>query len=258
MNKFFTNKIVCSLAVLLLVTVIACSGKSGSSSAGGSSAKGAASDAPKREDNGQYRIGPKVQVYDGDFKEIDAYFTYLPSNPWENQLTFDNAVVLNSPDLNWLIPYNEAFLLSRSSEKGSDDNIGFFRNSIDKSIEWADTAKKNQVKSLTKEIPTPDGDEDDTFTETVQLVGNPHTSINRVFIMFTFFIGDINKNGKEETLLIMQIFNTRTMSISRLFCFKENDFALLKEIFSESYLAKIDEQEATWQKSHAEQGELFK
>jgi hypothetical protein len=41
------------------------------------------------------------------------------------------------------------------------------------------------------------------------------------------------------------------------FCFRENDFARLKEMFSESYLAEIDKQEAAWQKSHAEQDALF-
>jgi hypothetical protein len=39
--------------------------------------------------------------------------------------------------------------------------------------------------------------------------------------------------------------------------FNENDFIRLKEIFSESYLAEIDKQEAEWQKSHAEQDALF-
>jgi len=38
----------------------------------------------ERDANGQYRIGSRIKVYNGDLKPIDAYFTYLPpSYQWK-------------------------------------------------------------------------------------------------------------------------------------------------------------------------------
>jgi hypothetical protein len=207
----------------------------------------------KRNSNGQYPIGSKVKIYNGDLKPINAYFTYASSYTWKNY-NFDKVVVLYHSD-NLL---HEAFLFSRDKELGEDDSIGFFRNSIDKCIEWAATAKKNNVHSLKKEIPTPDGYRYDTFVTTAQMVGNPPSHFNVVAIMFTFYIGDFWDNGKEETLLIMAVYDFQTARAIRMFCFRENDFALLKEIFSESYLAEIDRKEEAWQKSQAEKDALFK
>jgi len=89
------------------------------------------------------------------------------------------------------------------------------------------------------------------------MVGNPFTSTAAMRVSFTFFIGDFDDNNKEETLLLMGISNYYG-ELKRVFCFRENDFALLKEIFSESYLAKIDKKEEVWQESHTKQDSLFK
>jgi len=137
------------IIVVLFMGIMAagCSKKADAQTAKGSTA----TETAERNADGQYLIGSKIKIYDGDLNPIDAYFTYLPNNPWKNQLTFDNAVILNWPDG----AYSEAFLFPRSNITIYDDIIGFFRNSIDKSIEWAATAKKNNVHSLTKQYTDP-------------------------------------------------------------------------------------------------------
>jgi hypothetical protein len=198
---------------------------------------------PKRDADGQYPIGSQVKVYDADFKPTDAYFTYFPGLPASWGVD-SNAVILNFPFLQSLY-----FLKS---------NIGFVRNSIDKSIDWAATAKKNNVRSLIKEIPI---DENDTHVMTVSYGSGQKTRPNDIrYLMFQFYIGDAAENGKDETWLIMNYLSqdeARNGSQSHFFVFHENDFVRLKEMFSESYLAEIDKQEAAYQKSRAEQDALF-
>ena len=218
----------------------------------------------ERDVNGQYRIGSKIKVYNGDLKPIDAYFTYLtPSYQWKFKEESHKTVLLNLPigrGVNVAYP----FLIN---EAGKNEFIGHFRNSIDKSIEWAAVAKKNNVRSLKKEIPTPDGYDNVTFVDTAQLLGNPPpnsiTSTEPVHLMFIFYIGDLGdlgfaKKNKEETWLFMFVYNFYGTQLKNVFCFRENDFALLKEIFSESYLAEIDKKEEALQKSQAEKDALFK
>jgi transcription elongation GreA/GreB family factor len=229
----------------------------GGSAASGGSKSGAVSDTPKREANGQYRIGSKVQVYDGSGKPTDDYFTYSPGKLNLGYSTIDNAVILNRS----LDSYSYAALFFwKSNEK---DNIGYVRNCIDKSIEWAATAKKNNVRSLTKDIPDDGYDLDDS---TVALTYSPSNSSNFVpaYLLFTFYIGDLFENGKEETWLVMRyLTDSEVQSMGQggqghFVIFHENDFAHLKEMFSESYLAEINNQEAAWQKTLAEQDTLFK
>jgi hypothetical protein len=226
-----------------------CSKKDGGTGSGGSKSS-AASGTPKREADGQYRIGSKVQVYDGNGKPMDDYFTYFPSELNLMYSTINNAIILNFQ------PGNSALFFLKSNELDSD-GIGFFRNSIDKSIGWAATAKQNNVHSLRKEIPRDDGE----YTTTAYY--GLKTNLNRldpVYLAFEFYIGDAFEKGKEDTWLLIQYVTrdqARARSQGRFICFREDDFARLKEMFSESSLAEIDKQEAAWQKTHAEQDTLF-
>jgi hypothetical protein len=247
----WTNQIVCAFVVILLIVFIPIGGSG--------SVRVERAGRVERDAAGQYPIGSRVQVYDGDFKPINAYFAYLPSNPWRNipsmtrQLPqFDNAVVLNrSIDAGISVPDTLLF----PNIIGGDDIINFIRHSIDKSIEWAATAKENNVQSFSRSIPTPDGYRFNTFASTTVITGNPpHANITDAFLNFTFLITDID--GKVETVLFMTIADLRGSPI-RYYSFKENDFALLREIFSESYLAEIDRREEAWQRSYAEQDALF-
>lgn len=227
-----------------------CSKKDGGAASGGSE-NSAASDTPKREPNGQYRIGSKVKVYDGNFKPTDAYFAYSPSQI--TNLEYDNVVILNFGP-----PYIDAALFF--GKANASDNIGLLRHCVDKSIEWATTAKQNNIHSLIKEIPQPDGYDLDDATAAYGLNQPNYHRHEPVYLAFSFYIGDIDKNGKEETLLIMNYLThneVRNMSQGHYFCFLEDDFVRLKEMFSEPYLAEIDRQEAEWQKSQTEQDTLF-
>ena len=217
----------------------------------GGSKSGTVSDSPKREANGQYRVGSQVKVYDGNLEPTDAYFTYSPSKL--PILGYDNTVILN-----FGLPYSNTALFFGKSE--GSDIIGFVRYCIDKGIEWAATAKQNNVHSLSKAIPRPDGYDIDNTRVAYGLNQPNYRNYKPVYLLFSFYIGDIAENGKEETLLVMNYRThdqARSESQGQYFCFRENDFARLKEMFSESYLAKIDKQEAEWQKSQAKQDALF-
>jgi hypothetical protein len=229
-----------------------CSKKDGGAASGGSN-RGAVSDTPKRDADGQYPIGSKVKVYDGNFKPTDAYFTYSPSLP--ANMNYDNAVILNFPSPKGALNGAHAVLFfGRNNKK---DTIDFVRNCIDKSIEWVATAKKNNVRSLTKNLPT-DGYDIDDYTGVYMLNDQPN-SAEPAYLTFFLYIG-VDDEGKAETGLVMNyktLNEVRSGSAGRVRCFSENDFVRLKEMFSESYLAEIDKQEAAWQKSHAEQDALF-
>jgi hypothetical protein len=225
--------------------------KTDSSTVTGDSKSGAVSDTPKREANGQYRIGSKVQVYDDDGKPTDAYFTYSPGKI--TNLDYGNMVILNFGQ-----SYIDAALFFR--ESNNNENIGLFRHCIDKSIEWVATAKQNNVRSLLKEIPF-DGYDVDDSTALYGLNRQNYSRHEQVYLGFSLYIGDIFENGKEETWLLMRYLTRNDLlsgALGHIFCFREDDFARLKEMFSESYLAEIDKREAAWQKSHAEQNALFK
>jgi hypothetical protein len=71
----------------------------------------------------------------------------------------------------------------------------------------------------------------------------------------------VDKKGKAEAWLVMRYVTHTELqreSQGHFFIFHEDDFARLKELFSESYLAEIDRQEAAWQQSLADQDALFK
>jgi hypothetical protein len=187
--------------------------------------------------NGQYRIGSKIKIYDSELKPTDAYFSYLsPSFQWKYKGDIHKTVLLN---LSIGMGVNEAYLFGiTKSEK--NEAIGHFKNSIDKSIEWAATAKQNNIHSLKKDIPTPDGYKNKTFADTVQFLGNPPptsiTSTVPVHLMFTFYIGDFGdlglaKKEKEETWLFMFVYDNYATRIIDVFGFRENDFASLKKFF---------------------------
>jgi hypothetical protein len=233
------------IGMVLLVGLTSCSKKDGEL---GGSKSVAGSSAPKREADGQYRIGSEVKVYDGDFKPTADYFTYLPRN--SGNTDWDHAVILN-------FAHESVLYLGRAKE-GVLNTIDYVRNCIDKSIEWAATAKENNVHSLIKEIPTDGYNYYDL--EGMKGLKTNRNSFEPVALTFTFFIGDIDEDSKEETVLAM-IWQTRNDVLSgrkqHFFFFHENDFARLKEMFSESYLAEIDKQEAARQESHAEQDALF-
>jgi len=259
------NKKIFLLIALIVTTVLllGCSKKAEAQESKRSTATGSAEKIERKAD-GQYLIGSKIKIYDGDLKPIDAYFTYLPPGyQWKYKDDYHKMVLLN---LSIGMGVNVAYPFG-INKADKDEAIGHFRNSIDKSIEWAATAKQNNVHSLKKEIPTPDGYKDKTFVNFTQMLGNPPptsiTSTAPMHLMFTFYIGDfgdlgLTKKDKEETWLFMLIYDYYLTRIKDIFCFRENDFALLKEIFSESYLAEIDKKEEALQKSQTEQGALFK
>lgn len=234
------------VSVIIVVLFIGIMVVGGSKKADAQEAK---TEKAERKDNGQYPIGSKIKIYDGNLKPIDAYLAYDPSYTYKKTyISYDNDKVVV---LNWVRGLShEAFILTK------EEGIGFFRNSIDKSIEWAATAKKNNVHSFKKEIPTPDGYEHNTYIITSQIVGNPPTYSEPVGLLFTFCIMDFH--GKEETLLIMCIYDVYGTQLQRVFCFREDDFALLKEIFSVSYLAELDKKEEAWQELRRKQDALFK
>ena len=219
-----------ALLVLIIFSTTACSKKAEKT------------EKAERNANGQYPIGSKVKVYDGDFKPTDAYFTYSPE---------DKKIILNFPP-----PYiNAAIFFGKN-------NFGYIRNCIDKSIEWADTAKKNKVDSFKKEMSykTFDGDENDGIAM-YGLNKSGDKKLEPVYLYFAFYIGDLNVKGKVETWLLMQ-YLTRNEVLARsnghLFIFHEKDFDLLKKIFSESYLTEIDKKEEAWKESLTKQDSQFK
>jgi hypothetical protein len=246
------NKKMFLLIALIVTTVLllGCSKRADAQESNGSTAAGSAEKA-ERKANGQYLIGSKIKIYDGDFKPTDAYFTYSPA---------DKSVILNLPP-----PYINAAIFFMKVKKG--DSIGYVRNSIDKSIEWAATAKQNKVSSLQKWITyeTFGGIEDDGMAMYgLNQPNNKHPEpVYLVFMLYIGDLGDLNltKKDKEETWLVMN-YRThnelQTRSLGHYYGFRENNFARLKEIFSESYLAEIDKKEEELQKSQAEQGALFK
>jgi hypothetical protein len=241
--------LVAFMGMVLAAGLASCGKKDGGTASGGSKS-GAVAVAPKRESNGQYRIGSKVQVYDVYFKPTGAYFTYSPGKL--TNLDYDNTVILNFGP-----PYIDAALFF--GKRSNNDSIGFVRSCIDKSIEWTATAKQNNVHSLAKELSFDEYNVENT--QAAYGLNQPdYRRHESVYLMFNFFIGDLDETGKEETWLIMRYLNRDDVlrrSQGHFFCFRENDFARLKEMFSESYLAEIDKHEAAWQESHAEQGALF-
>jgi hypothetical protein len=146
--------------MVMVAEFASCSKKDGRTASGGAKSN-VVSSTPKREADGEYSIGSKVQVYNGDFEPMDAYFTYSPDDP-TNRDYYDNAVILNFPPLNTLL--------------FGKDTIAFVRYCIDKSIEWAATAKQNNVRALTKEILRSDDFElNDTFIK-YMLKNQPRTA----------------------------------------------------------------------------------
>ncbi len=248
MNKKsnFISVLIVLFTVMGLVVLTSCNEKAEAQSENNSQ-KNIVSDTLKRDINGEYLIGSDVKIYDGDLMPMDAFFTYTPSKP-EN-LNMNNAVILN-----WL---PTAFFFGGNNEIGSG-TLGLFRYCIDKSIEWAATAKENDVHSLSKIILPDDFKENDGIA--AYMLKNSPNSAEPIYLIFHFFIGDLNEDGKEETLLVLnwkKHDELRYGSPGNFLLFKENDFARLKEIFSESYLAKINKQEEEWQKSRTEQEALF-
>jgi hypothetical protein len=162
-----------------------------------------------------------------------------------------SAGLFTTRALNFGPPYIDAalFFFGKNNET---DAIGFVRSCIGKSIEWAATAKQNNVRDFIKEI-TPGG-------RAIYGLNQPNYYRHEaVYLAFNFYIGNADEKGKEETWLVMRYQRADDVirEIGRFFCFREDDFARLREMFSESYLAEIDKQEAAWQKSHAEQDALF-
>jgi hypothetical protein len=168
----FVLVLLATFAGMVMAVGFTSCGKKGGGAASDGSKSGAVSDTPKREANGQYRIGSKVQVYDGDFKPTDAYFTYFPDKP--TNLNYDNTVILNFGP-----PYIDAALFLGKSNVGDANSIGYVRNCIDKSIDWAATAKQNNVRSLAKEIELDGYDIDNT--QAVYGLNQPNYNHAQVF-----------------------------------------------------------------------------
>jgi hypothetical protein len=214
---------------------------------------GGSADTPERIANGQYRIGSNVKIYDDDFKPTDAYFTYTSGEI--TNLASGNKVILNFPS-----PFIDAALFFMKSN--SIDNIALIRYCIDKSIEWAATAKQNNVRQLSKDIPFGEGGYDAGDGTAAYGLNQPnYRRYEPVYLWFVFYVDDVDKKGKEEAWLIMRYVTHNELqrgSQGHFFIFHEDDFARLKELFSESYLAEIDRQEASWQQSLADQDALFK
>jgi hypothetical protein len=167
----------------------------------------------------EYTIDETVKVYNANLRELRSEITYYP----EPLPAFgeSNAIVLYFSDF-----VNYAFIF------GKNDRATFIEI-IDKCIEWTEVAKKNGVHSLSKTIVEKEG---------IRYMMVGVSNYPSVFLSnFTFSIQEID--GKEEILLII---NYRTIDQvnnggrGSILVFKQNDFARLKEIFSEDYLLQFD------------------
>jgi len=207
----------------------------------------------ERNSIGQYTIGSNIQIYDYDLQPISAYFTYSPKDP--TNLGFDNGMII----LNFPPPHIDAAIFFGKSDMA--DNIGLFRYCIDKSIEWAATAKKENVSQLTKLISFDEflGEENRSLMYGTYGLNQPNNRrYDAAYMLFNFKV--LDEKGYEGPWLIMSYMNQNALGSGRqsfLFSFHEKDFASLKMMFSESYLAEIDKAEEAWQKSNAEKDSLF-
>jgi len=184
---------------------------------------------------------------------MNAYFTYSHNVPVN--LSFDNGIII----LNFPPPYIDAAIFIG---KGNNfDNIRLFRYCIDKSIEWAATAKQNNVSKFSKAIMFDEinGEKDSSFVRGIYGLNQPNNRrYDTAYLLFDFVI--LDEKGYEGPWLVMNYKTQKQLAnpqSGEFFSFHEKDFARLKEMFSESYLAEIAKKENELQETRAKQNTLF-
>lgn len=210
----------------------------------------------ERKANGQYLISPTLQIYDGDLKPIKVYFTYFPYAI--SSLRYDKGIII----LNFPPPYIDAAVFIGKNDQF--DSINLLRYCIDKSIEWAATVKQNNVSELSKLIPLDEihGDKGLPYARASYGLNKPDFRNYDAAYLFFHFIVNEKWQDEKGPWLSLNYRSQKQLADSgprgEYFFFHEKDFALLKEIFSESYLAEINKREEALQKSNAEKNEMFK
>jgi hypothetical protein len=157
----------------------------------------------------EYNINTTIKIYDRDLKEIQSRITYCP----EGILVGDNALVIYVR--NGVSLFGESAEGALFFEKSAEKDYRYeFIEIIEKCIEWADIAKKNNVRQLKR-----------TVKDYVNICG-VSSRLEMLIADFTFSIQEIN--GNVEMLLII---NYKTndeqksyYSQGRYIVFKEQDF----------------------------------
>lgn len=166
-------------------------------------------------------INTTVKMYNINLQEIQSKITYTSQETYIGK----NALILYAN--------NTALFFGKGGAKDDRNN---FIEIIEKCIEWADTAKKNNVRQLTREIQSE-----------VAITGVLY-DVEAFYTDFIFQVKEIR--GRVEIMLVI---NYRTADQDnayrrsgnpyyqgRQIVFKEQDFNTLKEIFSDGFLAQFD------------------
>jgi hypothetical protein len=187
----------------------------------------------------EYTIDETVKVYDQGLNELQTEITYYPSNI--------DSWGINKPVFLYYRDFFGCTLIFGKFRNSNYDAKTAFIEIIEKCIEWADVAKKNNVHTLSKTVKS---EMEIPFT-----LGSGNGNDFDVFLVdFIFSIQEIN--GKEETMLIANLRTVRQVNNEArgsYIAFKEKDFVRLKTIFSDSYLAQFDQKA----EKQAKQEKLF-
>jgi hypothetical protein len=179
----------------------------------------------------EYDVG-SMTFYNGDGNSYQGKIVYAPGPSNDGFIK------------NLVLPTNDGFpgsLIFGSRSDGSGDMKTDLVAALDKSIEWAEIAHKNNVTDLTKKI---------LDSAAMAATGTPRV------LYYVFAIQDIK--GKKEPFLTI---NFKTVEQANdgfsggfLVIRGEDDFKKLKQLISPDNLAKYDKQYAINQKK----SELFK
>lgn len=187
----------------------------------------------------EYRIDETIKVYDSSLKELQTRINYYPGDlPYWG---------INKPVILYFTDYiNYAFIFG----KDDDSNYGArnaFIEIIDKCIEWADVAKKNNVHTLSRAVKN--------RIEILYMMPGLSSDLDVFLADFIFSIQEINK--KEEVMLVINYKTVRQVNNQErgsYIVFKERDFNRLRLIFSDNYLIQFDKKA----EEQAKKEELFR
>ena len=160
----------------------------------------------------EININTTVKVYDRNLQEITSRFTYYPE---ETEVGNDALILYFGAGYS-----SRAFMFAYNLRQR-------FIEIIDKCIEWANIARLNNVRQLTREV-----------TAGIGIIGVT-SRIEPYSADFTFSIREV-QDRVEMTLIInyKTTYELNARSQGNYIVFKEHDFIELKELFSENFLSQ--------------------
>jgi hypothetical protein len=216
----YMNQIVCGLIILLLALIITFSG--GSNNGGGSRTSPTV-----RFSQGEYLINSGVKIYDADLKELQSKITYYP----QAFHGFNNVVFIYFKDY-----ANISFLYGKI---GDSDKRAEFIRILEKAVEWAETAEKNNVESVSRLIEE---------TNVIYTMPGVIDRLDAFIAYYYFSIQEINR--RKEVMLIVNYKTVQEANSNEqgdFIVIKQNDFKKLLEILSNDFISRIDKM---WEQQH--------